>query len=104
MEPIISPWLVYALSLVNPLILILAVVSILAVTVLVIIYTDYSFYDDRSSNEVKVIWAVFIISALLGIFIPSKNTLIAMYIANHVTPDNISNAQEIITTIIKQAH
>lgn len=104
MEPIISPWLVYALSLVNPLILILAVVSILAVTVLVIIYTDYSFYDDRSSNEVKVIWAVFIISALLGIFIPSKNTLITMYIANHVTPDNISNAQEIITTIIKQAH
>lgn len=104
MEPIISPWLIYALSLVNPLILILAVVSILAVTALVIIYTDYSFYDDRSSNEVKVIWAVFIISALLGIFIPSKNTLIAMYIANHVTPDNISNAQEIITTIIKQAH
>lgn len=104
MEPIISPWLVYALSLVNPLILILAVVSILAVTVLVIIYTDYSFYDDRSSNEVKVIWAVFIISTLLGIFIPSKNTLIAMYIANHVTPDNLSNAQEIITTIIKQAH
>lgn len=104
MEPIISTWVIYALSLVNPLILILAVVSILAVTVLVIIYTDYSFYDDRSSNEVKVIWAVFIISALLGIFIPSKNTLIAMYIANHVTPDNISNAQEIITTIIKQAH
>lgn len=54
------------------------------------------------SNEVKVIWAVFIISTLLAIFIPSKNTLIAMYVANHVTPDNLSNAQEIITTLINQ--
>ena len=104
MEPIISPWLVYALSLVNPLIIILAVIAILAVTVLTIIYTDYAFYDDRNSNEVKAIWAVFVISTLLAIFIPSKNTLIAMYIANHITPDNLSNAQEIITTIIKQAH
>lgn len=102
MEPIISPWLVYALSLVNPLILILSIVAILAVTVLVIVYTDYDFYDERSSNEVKVIWAVFIISTLLAIFIPSKNTLIAMYVANHVTPDNLSNAQEIITTLINQ--
>lgn len=69
-----------------------------------IIYTDYDFYDKRNSNEVKAIWAVLIISTLLGIFIPSNNTLIAMYIANHITPDNLSNAQEIITTIIKQAH
>lgn len=102
MEPIISPWLVYALSLVNPLILILSIVAILEVTVLVIVYTDYDFCDERSSNEVKVIWAVFIISTLLAIFIPSKNTLIAMYVANHVTPDNLSNAQEIITTLINQ--
>lgn len=102
MEPIISPWAVYALSLVNPLIIILAVVSILAVTALVIVYTDYDFHDERGSNEVKVIWAVFIISTLLAIFIPSKNTLIAMYVANHVTPDNLSNAQEIITTLINQ--
>lgn len=104
MEPIINPWLVYALSLVNPLILILSVVAILAVTALAIVYTDYDFYDERGSNEVKAIWAVFIISTLLAIFIPSKNTLIAMYIANHITPDNLNNAQEIITTIIKQAH
>lgn len=102
MEPIISPWLVYALSLVNPLILILSIVAILAVTVLFIVYTDYDFCDERSSNEIKVIWAVFIISTLLAIFIPSKNTLIAMYVANHVTPDNLSNAQEIITTLINQ--
>ena len=104
MEPIISPWLIYALPLVDTLIITLSIVAMLAVTVLVIIYTDYGFYDIRNSNEVKAIWAVFIISTLLAIFIPSKNTLIAMYIANHITPDNLNNAQELITTIIKQAH
>ncbi len=46
---------------------------------------------------------MFIISTLLAIFIPNKETLTAMYIANQVTPDNLSHAQEIITTIIKQA-
>ena len=104
MEPIISPWLIYALSLVDPLIITLSVVAMLAMTILIIVYTDYAFYYQRSSGIVKVTWAVFIISTLLAIFIPSKNTLIAMYVANHVTPDNLSNAQEIITTIIKQAH
>ena len=104
MEPIISPWLIYALPLVDTLIITLSIVAMLAVTVLVIIYTDYDFYDKRNSNEVKAIWAVFIISTLLAIFIPSKNTLIAIYIANHITPDNLNNAQELITTIIKQAH
>ena len=103
MEPIISPWLIYALSLVDPLIMTLAVIAMLAITVLIIVYTDVDFIDQRSSVVVKATWAVFIISTLLAIFIPSKNTLIAMYIANHVTPDNISNAQELITTIIKQA-
>lgn len=103
MEPIISPWLIYALPLVDTLIITLAIVAMSAMTALVIIYTDYAFYNKRDSKGVKVVWAVFIISTLLAIFIPSKNTLIAMYIANHVTPDNLSNAQEIITTIIKQA-
>ena len=32
-----------------------------------------------------------------------KETLVAMYVANQVTPDNLNHAQEIITTIIKQA-
>ena len=104
MEPIISPWLIYALSLVDPLIITLAVVTMLAITALITVYIDNGFYYKRSSKGVKATWVVFIVSTLLAIFIPSKNTLIAMYIANQVTPANLSNAQEIITTIIKQAH
>lgn len=103
MEPIISPWIIYALPLVDTLIAVLSVVSMLAMTSLIILYIDDEFRKDMGTKIVKVVWVVFIISTLLAIFIPNKETLIAMYVANQVTPDNLSHAQEIITTIIKQA-
>lgn len=103
MEPIISPWIIYALPLVNALIAVLSVVSMLAMTTLIILYTDDDFREVMGTQVVKITWIVFIISGLLAIFIPTKETLIAMYIANQVTPDNLNHAQEIITTIIKQA-
>lgn len=103
MEPIISPWIIYALPLVDELIAILSVVSMLAMTSLIILYIDDEFRKVMGTKIVKVVWVVFIISTLLAIFIPNKETLIAMYVANQVTPDNLNHAQEIITTIIKQA-
>lgn len=102
MEPIISPWVIYALPLVNALIAVLSVVSMLAMTTLIILYTDDDFREVMGTQVVKITWIVFIISGLLAIFIPNKETLIAMYVANQVTPDNLSHAQEIITTLIKQ--
>lgn len=97
MEPIISPWTVFALShieTVRALILILATVCI---AVLGTFYKELSKYV-----KIAIISAITFLS-LVALLFPSKETLIAMYIANHVTPDNLSNAQEIIMTIIKQA-
>lgn len=62
------------------------------------IYTDNAFRADRGTKVTKVIGSVFIISTLLAILTPSKNTLIAMYIANHATPENILM---LINTFIK---
>lgn len=103
MEPIISPWVIYALPLVNVFIVIMMTVALLALAMLIVAYTDKAFKGDRGTVLTKTLWAVLIISGLLAILTPSKNTLIAMYVANQVTPDNLSNAQEIITAIIKQA-
>ena len=103
MEPIISPWIIYALPLVDTLIAVLSVVSMLAITSLIILYIDDDFREVMGIKIVKGVWVVFIISTLLAIFIPNKETLIAMYVANQVTPNNLNHAQEIITTIIKQA-
>lgn len=103
MEPIISPWVIYALPLVDNLIAVLSVVSMTAMTALIILYIDNGFKGSIETKTAKATWIVFIVSTLLAFFIPNKETLIAMYVANHVTPDNLNNAQEIITTIIKQA-
>lgn len=103
MEPIISPWVIYALPLVNKLIAVLSGVSMLTMATLIILYIDGYFREVMGTKVIKATWVVFIISTLLAIFIPNKETLTAMYIANQVTPDNLSKAQEIITTIIKQA-
>lgn len=98
MEPIISPWIIYALPLVNVFIGVMMTVALLALAMLIIAYTDIAFIEDRGTVLTKTLWVVFIISGLLAILTPSKNTLIAMYIANHATPENI---QMLIHTFIK---
>lgn len=103
MEPIISPWVIYALPLVDALIAVLSLVSMFAMATLIILYIDDDFRKVMGTQVVKIVWVVFIISGLLAIFIPNKETLIAMYVANQVTPDNLNHAKEIITTILKQA-
>ena len=92
MEPIVSPWIIYALPLVDTLIAVLSLVSMLAMASLIILYIDDDFREVMGTKIVKVVWVVFIISTLLAIFIPNKETLIAMYVANQVTPDNLSVA------------
>lgn len=98
MEPIISPWIIYALPLVNVFIGVMMTVALLALAMLIVAYTDKAFTEDIGTVLTKTLWAVFIISGLLAVLTPSKNTLIAMYIANHATPNNI---QMLINTFIK---
>ena len=89
MEPIISPWIIYALAFVNLFIVLMEIIAILTLLMLIVVYTDDTFRADRGTKLVKVIGAVCIIISLLAILTPSKDTLITMYIANHATPDNI---------------
>lgn len=98
MEPIISPWIIYALPFVNLFIVLMKIIAIITLLMLIVIYTDDTFRADRGTKLVKVIGAVCIISSLLALLTPSKDTLIAMYIANHATPENI---QVLINAFIK---
>nr|DAT53591.1 MAG TPA: hypothetical protein [Caudoviricetes sp.] len=98
MEPIISPWIIYMLPFVNIFIALMKIIAVLTLLMLVVVYTDKDFRADRGTKLTKAIGAVFIISTLIAIFIPTKEVLIAMYIANHATPENI---QMLINTFIK---
>lgn len=98
MEPIISPWIIYALPFVNLFIVLMEIIAIITLLMLIVVYTEDTLRADRGTKLVKVIGAVCIISTLLALLTPSKDTLIAMYIANHATPENI---QMLINAFIK---
>lgn len=92
MEPIISPWTIFALSHVET---IRALIYILAVFGVAILGT---FFKDLSKVQKVVISTVTLVLTLGATLLPTKEVLIAMYIANHATPENI---QMLINTFIK---
>lgn len=98
MEPIISPWTIFALSHIE------TIRALIYILVVVGVATLGTFFKDLSKVQKVVISTVTVVLTLTATLVPTKEVLIAMYIANHITPDNLNNAQEIITTIIKQAH
>ena len=99
MKPIISPWLIYLIDLVDKFQgIISAALCVLgfAIVVLVIAWllvsTDYD-QDDSSIVTCKkylkksIIW--FVVSGLLFAVVPSKDTMYVMLTLDNVTTDNI---------------
>lgn len=92
MEPIISPWTIFALSHVETLRLLIYCVALLGVTML------SALFKCLSKLQKIAIGTVTIALTIVGALLPTKEVLIAMYIANHATPENI---QLLINTFIK---
>lgn len=92
MEPIISPWTIFALSHVET---IRALIYILVVVDVAILGT---FFKDLSKIQKVIISTITVVLTLTATLVPTKEVLIAMYIANHATPENI---QMLINTFIK---
>lgn len=92
MEPIISPWTIFALSHIET---IRALIYILAV---VGVATLGTFFKDLSKVQKVIISTITVVLTLTATLVPTKEVLIAMYIANHATHENI---QMLINTFIK---
>lgn len=92
MEPIISPWTIFALAHIET---IRALIYILAV---VGVATLGTFFKDLSKIQKVIISTITVVLTLTATLVPTKEVLIAMYIANHATPENI---QMLINTFIK---
>lgn len=107
MEPIISPWLIYVVSLVNSLIVISCLLCLLS---LVGIFLGSMAYDPDASEEDRKISNRILKYSVLGvivfgglsIFIPSKETILAMLAASYATPDNIHAVQGNIVDFVSQ--
>lgn len=113
MEPIVNPWLIYFASIVEQLRTFFnAITYIVVVLDIIIVMGTFVESDDaiavfynRKEKKIrpfiKLLIVLSIICPLLVIFIPSKETIIAMYIANMVTPDNLNIANEVFKSNLK---
>lgn len=102
MDPIISPWIFYAISVVSG----LQSVFVAGATVLIVMlswhffkYTD-EFEGDRvrisAGKTMKKFAIALAILGAVSIFIPSEQTMYKMLIANYVTPNNIEYIHETV--------
>lgn len=92
MEPIISPWTIFALSHIETIRALIYILAIIGVAIL------GTFFKDMTRAPKIAISTITVVLLLVVILLPNKEVLIAMYIANHATPENL---QMLINTFIK---
>lgn len=98
-DPIISPWLIYLIDTVEPLINVIIVSAIVSISMFILFLTvNAGTYDDdkieENSKKARLFLKVGVICGLLLVFIPRPCTLYKMVVANYVTPANIQATGE----------
>lgn len=103
MDPIISPWIIYALAVFDKLYFTCMMLLICCGTIspLLAIFSDVE-YSERMMKYAKKLAIVSAICALALIIVPDKDTLIAMLAAAYITPDNIQAVQGNIIDFVQQ--
>ncbi len=99
MEPIVSPWFIYVLSLLNALIGVTSCITVLSGVLIFFLVAGYfAFYDDDEfltmyRKVIKKAIVVFAVASVVAFFTPTKNTAIQMYVAKTITYSKISNVK-----------
>ena len=119
MEPIISPWFIYSVGIVDPLKCALGFVSCVGLIALIIAFIAYCTNDPRQGENcpefkqelemntrvalrcLRIALVVTVASFILQTIIPSKQTMIAMAVANMVTVDNIQSANDFVKSNVQ---
>jgi len=102
MSPIISPWWIYVYEIIETLNDAFVNVSIFAVIAAIILVVfciiNYINCEDEIVNTfkpwIKPAIALFAISGMIAVFVPSQDTLIYMQIARYSTPENLEQVVE----------
>lgn len=99
MTPIISPWWFYLFDVVETLDIITCVFASL-MTASLLFLVIFSFVERKKIKGTKLVAALYLISGIMAIFVPSKETCYQMAAASLVTPDNLTITGEAVTDII----
>jgi hypothetical protein len=112
MTPIISPWLIYFISILSSIdFWVTGIFVCCAVTVTIglllspIIIMEWDTIKDRIAEILKAIrlfCTVFIASSFLMVLIPSREDTIAILVASKATPDNYQAVKTEILSLIKE--
>jgi len=97
MEPIVSPWIFYAIEILRHMQMLLSFVMMFS-----FFAVFFTYASEENKKQFRVACCVAIISTTLLVFIPSENTVLNMLVAQYVTPDNIQMTQENIVEFIQQ--
>lgn len=106
MKPVINPWIMYVIGLVNNISFIFAVVIFFLLSAIIIVAAtgfvkfveNYDNFDEfLEDNHTAVKWfkkgcISLIIAGIVMILIPSEKTLYSMVVLENVTPNNIEIA------------
>jgi hypothetical protein len=105
MEPIISPWLIYFVGLVNPLgsacaisgiiVLLMSIAALVGNADETVKPSDREFFGKWGNRLLPVS----LILCLLAIFVPDKQTVLQMIAASYITPDNLAIAADGVVSI-----
>ena len=96
MEPIISPWVIYLVSVLTNLNTAAFIVAMLSV---VIIFWAWVF-GEKTKINIKNVVIVLITSTVLTIIIPDRQTMLSMLTLSFITPNNIGIAEDHVIDLI----
>lgn len=103
MEPIISPWIIYAIDVANKVYMLAALVTLLSITVTVISGVCIIEDDDITAKKAFTYSVTALIVAVpILILTPSKDTMFTMLALHYVTPDNVQAVQGNIVDFVSQ--
>lgn len=100
MTPIISPWWFYLFDMVEKLGTISKIVAVILAAGGVVYFLIEGLFEQNKLKWNKLYVVMLIISTLLTIAVPSKETCYQMAAASLVTPNNLAIAGETATDII----
>ena len=114
MEPIISPWVLYWVSVmcnINDLVAIINWLSIISIILVVAVhFVDYTNYMNGDEKAIIPNWVKYIkislivacVSGLLYVFIPDRQTMISMIAVSYITPDNINITTDCVIELVQR--
>lgn len=103
MEPVISPWIIYAVSLVSKIGIVATIAAIILGTGMLLACAPYFLDDSDPAGEfLKKAWVPFAICIAVIVLVPDEKTLMTMIAVQYITPDNISAVQGNVVDFVGQ--